>query len=107
MFFSEDEVEHEKFNKSTKFFDKFKSVADAKNSNLPIYSEDTSEKGFTIIEFDLSKKSEILKIMGISKFVSIPMIYLHIDKNIAYGKTLKYEFRQNIAAKYMSMKLIC
>lgn len=106
LFFSEDEVEHDKFNKSTKFFDNFKSVDDAKNK-LPVYSEDTSNKGFTIFEFDLSKKNEILKTMGISKFVSIPLVYINIDKNIAYGKTLSYEFKQIVAAKYMSMKLIC
>jgi len=108
LFFSESEVEHEKFNKSTKYFNNFKSVSEVKeNSNLPILNIDDSEKGFTIIEFDLSKKNEMLKTMGISKFTSVPLIYINLDKNVAYGKNLRYEFKQNVAAKYMSMKLIC
>jgi hypothetical protein len=48
-----------------------------------------------------------MKIMGIKKFVSIPLVYIYIDKNTAYGKTLKYTFSQPVAAKYMSMKLLC
>jgi len=108
LFFSDTEVDNSKFNKSTKLFETFKSVSEVKNnSKLPIHSVYDAEKGLTVIEFDLSKKNEIMKAMGINKFVSIPLVYINIDKNLAYGKTLKYEFKQNVAAKYMSMKLIC
>jgi hypothetical protein len=48
-----------------------------------------------------------LKVMGIKRFVSIPLVYIYIDKNTAYGKTLKYTFKQSVATKYMSMKLLC
>lgn len=108
LFFSEDEVEHDKFNKSTKYFSSFKSVAQVKDeSKMPILSIDDSQKGFTVIEFDLSKKKEMMKAMGINKFHSLPLVYINLDKNVAFGKTLKYEIKQNVAAKYMSMKLIC
>lgn len=108
MFFSESEVEHSKFNKSTRYFNTFKSISEVKdNSKMPILNVDTTEKGFTIIEFDLTKKAEMMRVMGIDKFVSVPLIYINIDKNLAYGKTLKYEFIQKVAAKYMSLKLIC
>jgi len=108
LFFSEEEVDSSKFQKSTKYFDNFKNVADVKdNSNLPILHVNTEEKGMTVIEFDLSKKHEMMKTMGISKFVSMPLLYIHLDKNVTYGKTVKYEIKQNVAAKYMSMKLLC
>lgn len=107
LFFSETEVSSTKFQKSTKFFNNFKWVKDVTDSGIPILSTNTDTAGFTILEIDLSKKAEIMKIMGIKKFVSIPLVYIYIDKNTAYGKTLKYTFKQPVAAKYMSMKLLC
>lgn len=107
LLFSENEVNNDKFQKSTKFFNNFKWAKDVTESGIPILSTNTETAGFTIIEFDLSKKAEIMKIMGIKKFVSIPLVYIYIDKNTAYGKTLKYTFSQPVAAKYMSMKLLC
>lgn len=81
---------------------------------LPILSKDDSEKGFTITEYDLSKKTELLKTVGANikrknktMLDVVPLIHIKIDKNLAYGKTLKYEIKQNVAAKYMVMKLIC
>jgi hypothetical protein len=105
--FSESEADNDKFLKSTKFFDNFKWVKDVTESGIPILSTDTETAGFTILELDLTKKAEMMKIMGIKKFVSIPLVYIYIDKNTAYGKTLKYNFKQPIACKYMSMKLLC
>lgn len=107
LWFSEARVDNKKFQNSTKVFNPFKCVKDVKDSGLPILSINEEEKGFTVIEFDLSKKREMMRIMEINKFVSVPLIYINLDKNITYGKTLKYTFKQNVAAKYMSMKLLC
>lgn len=105
--FSESEVDNKKFKDSTKFFEKFKSVNDVKESGIPILNIDDTTKGFTAIEFDLSQKKKILELLEIKEFVSVPLVYMFIDKNQLYGKAPSYEIKQNIAAKYMSMKLLC
>jgi len=105
--FSEAEVDNKKYKESIKFFSNFKNVAEVEESGIPILNKDTSQDGFVALEFDLSKKSRILELMKIKKFVSIPLVYLNVDKNKLNGKNPIYEFQQNIAAKYMSMNLIC
>ena len=74
---------------------------------MPILNKDTETKGFTALEFDLSQKEKMCELMGIKKFVSIPLVYFFIDKNQLYGTSPSYHFIQNVAAKYLSMKLLC
>lgn len=100
-------MDNAKFKKSTKFFEKFKYPNDVKESGIPILNTYNEIKGFTVHEFDLSQKSKIKELLGISEFISVPLIYIHIDKNQLYGKTPSYKIQQNVAAKYMSMKLLC
>ena len=107
LFFSESEVDNKKFQKSTKYFEKFKNASDVKNSGLPILNVFDEINGFTVIEFDLSRKNEIKKIMGIKDFVSVPLIYIFLNKHQLYGVMPSYRIIQNVAAKYMSMKLLC
>lgn len=71
--FSESEVENRRFQSSTKFFNNFKSAQDVVDSGIPILNRDEETKGFEVVEFDLSKKEEIKKILGIKKFYSIPL----------------------------------
>lgn len=45
--------------------------------------------------------------MELKKFVSVPVVYVNLVKNSVYGKITKVNINQNVAAKYMSMKLLC
>lgn len=105
--FSENEVDNKEFQDSTKFFENFKSPAEVKESGLPILNMDDSTKGFTAIEFDLSKKGKMLELLEIDEFVSVPLVYIHIDKNLLYGMSPSCKITQDIAAKFLSMKLLC
>ena len=105
--FSESEVDNKKFQESTKFFEKFKCIKDVEDSGIPILNKDDSIKGFTALEFDLSQKAKILELLEIKKFVSIPLVYIFLDKNLLYGQNPSYSIQQNVAAKYLSMKLLC
>ncbi|CAI2367580.1 unnamed protein product [Moneuplotes crassus] len=105
--FSASEVRNKRFQSSTKIFDNFKTPEDVEDSGLPILHKDTETKGFTVIEFDLSQKSAIKKAMGVKRFYSIPLIYCYLEKNALNGTNQIYQFKQKVAAKYMSMKLLC
>ena len=71
--FSASEVDNKKFQQSTKFFNDFKWATDVEESGIPILNKDTTTKGFTVFEFDLSQKDKMLEVMDIKKFVSIPL----------------------------------
>jgi hypothetical protein len=105
--FSDSEVDNKKFQASTKFFESFKCIKDVEDSGIPILNKDDSIKGFTALEFDLSQKGKILELLKIKKFVSIPLVYIFMDKNLLYGQSPSYNIQQNVAAKYLSMKLLC
>lgn len=45
--------------------------------------------------------------LKVNVFNFITLVYCFVDKTLLCGSSPSYKFKQNVAAKYMSMKLIC
>lgn len=106
VFYSEYEIDNVKFHALTKKFNKTLQMSDVSQLKLKIHNKEEDKKwGIKIVEFDVSKTKYIDRWFKVRNSPVFPLLWIHIKQKYV-NTTINYKIRQNVAAKFISLKLI-
>ena len=106
VYYSEQEIENSKFQSLTKKFNKIEKESDLLKTQLKVLNKEIlKDDGVKIYEFDVSNKAAIEKWYKTRVLPFYPLLWIEIQQK-HINKTVDYTLRQNVAAKFVSMKLI-
>lgn len=106
VFYSDEEIKNSKFNLLTKRFTRVKEFADISKLKLKVKNvENFEDSGIKIVEFDVTKIKNIERWFKVKSPGIYPLLWIYWKQKYV-NKTVDYKITQNVAGRFISLKLI-